>query len=138
MEALPGELAGLAHEVTVNYPWGSLLRGLLEPRADAARAVRSLCRVGAELRITTSVDPVRDAAMLEGLPVCFLDAAHHERLAAEFAAAGFEMCAITELAAADARAVGTAWARKLAAGRARRTWLLTFLAAEAQGAAERP
>ena len=133
LEALPAELNGLAHEVSVNFPWGSLLVGVLQPQGDAVRALRALCREGAELRITTSIDGARDAAMLAALPPRFLDKTHQELLTAEYAAAGLELCAITELRDADARAVGTTWARKLASNPGRTAWQLTFVARELHG-----
>jgi hypothetical protein len=71
--------------------------------------------------------------MLAALPPDFLDKAHQKSLTAEYAAAGFELCALTELPAADARAVGTTWARKLANSPGRTAWQLTFVAGEPQG-----
>ena len=47
--ALPGELHRLATGVTVNFPWGSLLLGLLEGHAGLRSAVRARSGTALEL-----------------------------------------------------------------------------------------
>jgi 16S rRNA (adenine(1408)-N(1))-methyltransferase len=39
-QALPSELDGLASHITINFPWGSLLEGLLTGDVDLARLAR--------------------------------------------------------------------------------------------------
>jgi 16S rRNA (adenine(1408)-N(1))-methyltransferase len=51
IESLPQALAGIADEVTINYPWGSLLRAVLEPDPAALGGIVRLGRPGAALRI---------------------------------------------------------------------------------------
>jgi 16S rRNA (adenine(1408)-N(1))-methyltransferase len=61
LEDLPGPLAGLADRVTVIYPWGSLLRALVEPDERALRGLARLGRPGGsfEARLNRSaVDPL--------------------------------------------------------------------------------
>ena len=56
-EAPPAELRGRADLVTVRFPWGSLLRGMvgLEPAASAGLA--SLVAPGGELEALVSIHP---------------------------------------------------------------------------------
>ena len=59
VERLPPELACLADEVTVHFPWGSLLRGLLDGASAVVGSVAGLMKNGAELRLLVS-SAVRD------------------------------------------------------------------------------
>ncbi|HVQ22673.1 MAG TPA: hypothetical protein VMT36_05325, partial [Candidatus Saccharimonadia bacterium] len=84
-EALPSELAGAADLVTVQFPWGSLLRGIV--RADAA-IVCSLAGMlrpvpEAELRLLISIE-ARDRA----LGLAALDAHGVGRIVRSFGDAG--------------------------------------------------
>lgn len=51
VESLPRGLAGIADEVTVFYPWGSLLRAVVEPEKGVLSWLVQLGRPGATLRI---------------------------------------------------------------------------------------
>lgn len=70
-EDLPAELAGLAQEVHVQFPWGSLLSGVLTGEERVLNNLHRLCAPGASLQIITGLDPERDHAEFErlGLPV---------------------------------------------------------------------
>ena len=59
VERLPPELGCLADEVTVHFPWGSLLRGLLDGSSAVVGSVAGLMKNGAELRVLVSA-AVRD------------------------------------------------------------------------------
>jgi len=54
VERMPRELACLADEVTVHFPWGSLLRGLVEGSSSVVGPIADLMKVGAELRVLMS------------------------------------------------------------------------------------
>jgi 16S rRNA (adenine(1408)-N(1))-methyltransferase len=51
VSSLPYTLAGIADEVTINCPWGSLLRAVLEPDPAVLGRIVRLGRPGAALRI---------------------------------------------------------------------------------------
>jgi len=61
LEALPGALAGLADAITVNYPWGSLLRAAVMPDAVLLANLAALARPPATLDILINMQPLRDA-----------------------------------------------------------------------------
>lgn len=128
VEALPPELCGLASDVTVNFPWGSLFAAMLAPRESELAAVRTLCAPGASLTVTTSIDIERDAAMLAHLDSTPFGPGHLERLCVGYRAAGFEPCALTAISLDEAKATGTSWARRLAHSPARSHWRLRFTA----------
>jgi 16S rRNA (adenine(1408)-N(1))-methyltransferase len=54
-ETLPDGLAGLADAVTINFPWGSLLRGLVRGEGWLLDALAGISRPGAEIRALVSV-----------------------------------------------------------------------------------
>src|SRR5262245_22527847 len=49
--ALPSELYGLAARITINFPWGSLLEGLLESDPELMTGLRAISRPHAALEI---------------------------------------------------------------------------------------
>jgi len=51
---LPPEVFGLADEVRVHFPWGSLLRGLLDGAPAVVGPIAKLMKPGAELRVLLS------------------------------------------------------------------------------------
>ena len=51
VERLPRELACLADEVTVHFPWGTLLRGLVDGSSSVIGPIAGLMKAGAELRV---------------------------------------------------------------------------------------
>ena len=119
-EQPPLELYGRADELTILFPWGSLLRGALAlPDASAASAgIAALVARGGTIRILVSVD-ARDRL---GLPP--FAAADRERLAAGWRCHGLEVCAFEPATDAEVRASGSTWARRLRAGRDRMAWRL--------------
>ena len=54
VERLPEELSCVADEVTVHFPWGSLLRGLLDGAPAVVGPIATLVRPRGELRVLLS------------------------------------------------------------------------------------
>lgn len=123
VEALPPELAGLADRVTVTLPWGSLLRAVVLPDLALLAGICGLLQPGGRLDVVYAIDPERDAAALRVLgldPAC---SGPQEATCAGYADAGLRVDRVSELAREEIAALGTTWARKLAATpSARRAW----------------
>jgi hypothetical protein len=119
-EGLPPELAGLAAMVTLNFPWGSLLRDAVRPHA-LGPALGRLTREGATAVIRFSVDPARDAVELERLGLAPADL-EPRALEDAWRLAGWTGTARV-LAAHEVRALPTTWARRLAADPAGRRFV---------------
>ncbi|HEX3266335.1 MAG TPA: hypothetical protein VHR16_11765 [Candidatus Limnocylindrales bacterium] len=110
-EAAPAPLLGTANLVTVQFPWGSLLRGCLGLDPAVAAGVAGLVASNGTLELLLAPAP-RDG--LAGLPT---DAAGViAAAAATFAPSGFEMAAGREATATEIEASGSSWAKRLAAG----------------------
>jgi 16S rRNA (adenine(1408)-N(1))-methyltransferase len=118
-EALPPELDGLAGLVTVHFPWGSLLRGLLaaDP-AVLAGLVRVMCP-GATLSVLLSLTD-RDHGAGAG-PV---GEATLATLAAPYGRHGLAVTRVRPATPADVAASHSTWGRRLGAGARRPAWLL--------------
>ena len=84
VEALPAALTGLADLVTVRFPWGSLLRGVLGLDSGVAASIARLVAPGGHLEITLSL-VARDHHDTAGDA---FGAADIERMTASFAMLG--------------------------------------------------
>ncbi len=71
IEALPPELVGIADEVSVQLPWGSLLEGIVLAHADVLGGLAALCAPAARLEVTLNGEIWLDSTPLryEHLPV---------------------------------------------------------------------
>jgi len=106
---MPRELDGIADRVTINFPWGSLLVGLVEGDKDLLRGLQTVARPGALLEVRLNAGAVMEAC----LPFEQSAAVIRQRLAA----AGFRVDAPCMLDAPALRACPTTWAKRLAFGR---------------------
>ncbi len=124
-ERLPAELTGIAAEVTITMPWGSLLRGALalDDAGEATAGIAGLLAPGGRLRILLSIDP-RDRLELPAL-----DLLGRDELAQRWLAHGLELASFAPADPAILAATGSSWARRLGAGRDRAVWQLDLLRA---------
>jgi 16S rRNA (adenine(1408)-N(1))-methyltransferase len=120
VEALPTELDGVADLVTVHFPWGSLLRGLLGADPAVMSGLTRVLHPGATLQMLVS-STVRD----RGAGVAPIQAVTLEALADSYAARGLAVTALRPATVADVAAAHSTWGKRLAAGSHRRpAWLL--------------
>src|SRR5689334_4234874 len=98
--------------MTINFPWGSLLRGVLGHDEAVLAGVAALLAPGARVSALFSVIP-RD-----GVP------ALREDVADVYARAGLSLVETRAAAAEEVAASGSSWAKRLRAGSARPVTLL--------------
>jgi 16S rRNA (adenine(1408)-N(1))-methyltransferase len=118
-EALPAGLDGLADRVTVHFPWGSLLRGLLTADPAIMGGLARTLRPGATLTLLVSATD-RD----RGAGVGPVGEAGLATLADAYAAHGLVVTRVRPATAADVAASRSTWGRRLGAGDRRPAWLL--------------
>jgi hypothetical protein len=118
-EQIPPELRGVADELTIDFPWGSLLRGALA-LDDAAEAARGIASMLAPAGLATAIVSIEDRDGL-GLPRLDADGAC-EALRDRWLAAGLEVCDLRRATADEIAATSSSWARRLGAGRDRLAW----------------
>jgi 16S rRNA (adenine(1408)-N(1))-methyltransferase len=107
--ALPAELSGVASLVTVNFPWGSLLRGLLDGQAGLVAGLSALSKEQAIIEISLNGGALAEVgwALETGA----------ERVGEVLRNAGASIEAIRVIGPDDLRRRSTTWAKRLAFGR---------------------
>jgi 16S rRNA (adenine(1408)-N(1))-methyltransferase len=120
-ESLPAELDGLAASLTVHFPWGSLLHGLLRADPKILAGMARVTRPGAAVTVLLSVT-VRDH--VAGLDT--FDARAIERIGHCYAAYGLALMEGRPATAEDVVATHSTWAKRLGVGVRRSAWLLRF------------
>jgi 16S rRNA (adenine(1408)-N(1))-methyltransferase len=118
-ESIPGALAGMADEISVNYPWGSLLRAVAMPDVETLAKLALLGKPGARFTSIVNVQPLRDAEQAEKLGLADAALFDPARLAAEYARAGFERLKVSDVSAEPP--VATSWGKHLAVSK-REVW----------------
>jgi 16S rRNA (adenine(1408)-N(1))-methyltransferase len=121
-EAIPGPLAGMAEEIHVNYPWGSLLRAIVLPDATMLAKLAELGKPGARFTACINVQPLKDEEQAErlglGAAALLRDPA---RLAADYERSGLARLRVRAAKGGDLPA--TSWGRHLAVSK-REVWRL--------------
>jgi 16S rRNA (adenine(1408)-N(1))-methyltransferase len=118
-EALPEELNDLASEMTVLFPWGSLLKSVVRADNDFLRGIRRICREGAEIRIVFGYDQRSEPGVTAELALPALMPNYVDSLAGNhYRQAGFALN-VRQLRKAEIGEIPTTWARKLAYGKDR-------------------
>ncbi len=129
VEALPAELASIAGRVRVNFPWGSLMRGLLEPDASMVRAVLSLAKPGGRIELVMSYDPAHDTGAFHGPPLPILDLSYLEStLIPAYEAAGCHVVEYRRMTQDEALAIPSTWGRRLLHARPREVFWVAVTA----------
>ncbi len=124
VETLPASpLVRRADLVTVQFPWGSLLRGVVGLDVASLCGVVSLLAPGGRLEVLASVVPS------DGVPgMACLDKMAESAIGQAWAAAGLRLTAFRPASATELTASGSTWARRLrgrrAGGDARPVWRL--------------
>jgi 16S rRNA (adenine(1408)-N(1))-methyltransferase len=117
----PIELAGAADELSIIFPWGSLLTGALALDPAPADGIASLVAPMGCVHILVSV--VDD----DRLALAPINAGDATRLAARWSCHGLRLSSFRPATAAELDASGSSWARRLAAGRRRPTWRIELV-----------
>lgn len=125
VEVLPADLDGIASEVYVHFPWGSLLRAVAAGDPLILGNLRRISAPGALLRVVIGMDPNRDRTELERLEIeplslAMIDAA----LAPRYLEAGFEILERRALSASDWAQLETSWAKRLRGAGGRSVFLI--------------
>jgi 16S rRNA (adenine(1408)-N(1))-methyltransferase len=114
VEDLPIELDGVADEIHIHFPWGSLLRAVLSADARVLGNLRRICAPLCMLEIVVGLDPERDRAEIERLELPTLSEGYLETILSDkYRAAGFDVLETGQLSQADWSQLQTSWARKL-------------------------
>ncbi|GAB4432111.1 MAG: hypothetical protein OHK0015_19240 [Chloroflexi bacterium OHK40] len=106
--ALPGELDGIAQRVSINFPWGSLLEGLVEGDQGLLEGLRRVSQPETLLELRLNGGAVAEQGLS---PEACLGRVRHL-----LSAAGWSCGQVAELRERQLRSLPSTWARRLAHG----------------------
>jgi len=114
VEELPPELDGIADEVHIHFPWGSLLRAVATGDEKILQSLKRLCSREALLEIIIGLDVERDRTEIERLglgplTIEFIDS----YLRGRYLSAGFEIVQRGALPSSEWPKLETSWAKRL-------------------------
>ena len=126
VENLPEELDGIASEVLVQFPWGSLLGGVAAGEAVVMRNLRRICLPHAQLHVTLGIDLDKDSREWQrlGLPEISIDYVSIV-LAARYLKAGLQIVEAKQISLGDVDDLHTSWARRLRGSSSRSLMVIT-------------
>lgn len=113
VEAMPAELQGIAQEVLVTLPWGSLMRGLILGEQRVLAGVACAGADGATVRIVLNTRIFEEPLPIEARGLPEVTPEYAETLRDTYAAAGMEITRTAWMAADEVAALDTTWAKRL-------------------------
>lgn len=121
VEDLPPELDGVADELHIHFPWGSLLGAVASGDQAILASLRRMLAPEGLLEVIIGLDTDRDRAEIERLGLEEVSAEFLETvLIARYAAAGFDVLEYGVLEPGEWPRLDTTWAHKLSGGAGRR------------------
>lgn len=127
VEDLPEEFNGIADEIHIHFPWGSLLRAVATGDDAVLRSLRRIAAPGCLLEAVIGLDPIRDRAELDRLGIPDLTGVVlHSYLIPKYISAGFEFVETKQLGPDQWATLETSWARKLTTGTDRKVTAIQF------------
>jgi len=129
VEDLPSELDGVADEIHIHFPWGSLLKAVMSGEVRVLRSLRKIATVDCLLEIVIGIDPDRDRSELERLGLLDVDDHYLDsELIPRYKAAGFELVESGSLEPNVWSQMETSWARRLSGNESRQVTYFVFKA----------
>lgn len=125
IEALTEDLNGIANIVYVNFPWGTLLEGVVKGDEIMMRKIARLGKIGAKLQFSFSYSSIHEPEEIRrrGLPLLSLNYMEIA-LRKAYARAGIAIESIAEKDGADFKNFGTYWSKILFLGKSRNIYTL--------------
>ena len=116
VEQVPVSLRRIADDVTVHFPWGSLLRGVMARDEAVLRGLALLCKPDAAMAVLLSITDREHALGLGPPTVVHLEPAYRS--------AGLLVDDVRHATPYDVSASRSSWAKRLRVGSVRDAWLV--------------
>ncbi len=114
VEALPEELDGIADEVHIHFPWGSLLKGVATGDETILKNIRRICAPDAVLEMIIGVDKERDQSELHRLDIKSLSEDFIQSVLLDrYQKGGFHIKEFGEFEPGNWPDICTSWAQRL-------------------------
>jgi 16S rRNA (adenine(1408)-N(1))-methyltransferase len=119
VEELPFELDSVASEIRINFPWGSLLRGVATGDQVVLVNLRRICTSNALLKIIIGLDFDKDHSEIDRLGLSKFEIGYiNSVLDAAYRKAGFELVGTQNIVPSGPEFL-TSWAKRLRTSRNR-------------------
>jgi len=120
VEALPDELVGIANQVFINYPWRSLLAGIVKCDKKVWKNIKKICKKGAFVDLIIGYDKKRDISEIKRLALPDFDEAYiRDVMTPRLQQLGFRHIHTTVLSKERLAQIPTKWSKKHAFGKNR-------------------
>ncbi|MBN2238928.1 MAG: hypothetical protein JW712_04070 [Dehalococcoidales bacterium] len=125
IEDLPHELDGVANQVFINFPWGSLLKAVLLVENPAWDSLKRLCMKGAYIDVLFSYQPESEGTEFSRLGIPDIDITYLTGvMVPKLADKGFKCIEIKNVDENELKRYPSSWAKKLSHGRDRAYYYL--------------
>jgi hypothetical protein len=114
VEDLPAELNGLADEIHIHFPWGSLLQAVATGDQVVLNNLRRICSTDALVEVIFGLDAERDRTEIERLRLPHITIEHIDSaLGPLYESAGFRIVERGTIPPSDWPELHTSWAKRL-------------------------
>ena len=120
VEDLPFELKGVANEINIILPWGSLLKALAAGDTKVLKNISQLAAEDATIEIVMGYNLDREADKIQSLDLPSLSLDYiNQTLLPLYEEAGIEITDTKQLTPEDLKTLNTTWSKKLSFGQDR-------------------
>ena len=127
VENLPNELEGVATQVFINFPWGSLLGGIAQADPKVISAISKLVDKKGSLEITFGYSQEAEPSETKRLGLDLLNKEMIEtKVIPEFKKNLLQLERFTQMTKDDIFEIDSSWAKKLSFGQSRDIFKLSF------------
>lgn len=120
VENLPQELTGVANQVFINFPWSSLLRGVIKAEEKTWENIKRICKPGAYVDLIFGYEPEHEQKVMNelGLPMLTLEYLQNNLLS-KLEQFGFQVLTCRPVDQNDLKHFPSTWSKKLSFGKER-------------------
>lgn len=125
VEDLPEELNGIANQVFINFPWGSLLAGIVKVEDKCWDNIKRICKKGAFIDLLFGYDERYDKTEIQRLKLPTLSRNFiYEIFIPKLQDIGLEVIDTKQLTSTQLTNYPSTWAKKMGFGKERKYWYL--------------
>ena len=125
VESLPEELDGIANQVFINFPWASLLKGIILVEGDTWNPIKRICNRGAFIDILFGYDQAYEENELERLGLPALSTSYIKNvMTSKLEEKGLKIIEMRSVGTKEIKDCPSSWAKKLSFGRNRQYYYL--------------
>lgn len=121
-EDMPAELNGIADEVYVNFPWGSLLGGVAKAEPGIMQNLVRMLKSGGKFTVVLTYDSSFEPEKIADLELPELSAMYLEELSSKYKQLGLQVNSITQMSEDELQEMQSSWLRRITSQRERKVY----------------